>query len=138
MSMASELPSLRLDATREEALERAAAIVADAWQSFDRARPGQPGVDERLQRLLRAALPDEGSSALGALDDALGGLEGKNIMVIGHDPHPGIRMRSGLAEKDLIAAGATIAGGEIQQVTSPATGRTLMSACRSQVRPRVS
>jgi ribose transport system substrate-binding protein len=61
---------------------------------------------------------------LGALDDALGGLEGKNIMVIGHDPHPGIRMRSGLAEKDLIAAGATIAGGEIQQVTSPATGRT--------------
>jgi aromatic-L-amino-acid decarboxylase len=70
MSTASELPSLRLDATREEALERAAAIVAGAWQSFDRARPGQPGVDERLQRLLRAALPDEGSSALGALDDA--------------------------------------------------------------------
>ena len=70
MSTASELPSLRLDATREEALERAAAIVAGAWQSFDRARPGQPGVDERLQRLLRAALPAEGSSALGALDDA--------------------------------------------------------------------
>ena len=50
--------------------ERAAAIVAGAWQSFDQARPGQPGVDERLQRLLRAALPEEGSSALGALDDA--------------------------------------------------------------------
>ena len=70
MSTASELPSLRLDATREEVLERAAAIVAGAWQSFDQARPGQPGVDERLQGLLRAALPDEGSSALGALDDA--------------------------------------------------------------------
>jgi aromatic-L-amino-acid decarboxylase len=70
MSTASELPSLRLDATRGEALERAAAIVAGAWQSFDRARPGQPGIDERLQELLRAALPELGSSVLGALDDA--------------------------------------------------------------------
>ncbi|MCP2635696.1 sugar ABC transporter substrate-binding protein [Microbacterium sp. HD4P20] len=61
---------------------------------------------------------------VGALDDALGGLDGKNVMVIGHDPHPGIRMRAGLAEEALIEAGATIAGGEIQKVTSPATGRT--------------
>ncbi len=70
MSTASELPSLRLDATREEALERAAAIVARAWQSFDRARPGQPDVDERLHDLLRAALPERGASALDVLDDA--------------------------------------------------------------------
>ncbi len=70
MSAASELPSLRLDATREQALERAAAIVARAWQSFDRARPGQPDVDERLHELLRAALPENGSSVLAALDDA--------------------------------------------------------------------
>ena len=70
MSTASGLPSLRLDATREEALERAAAIVAAAWQSFDRARPGQPETDERLGGLLRAALPVGGSSALQALDDA--------------------------------------------------------------------
>ena len=70
MSTASELPSLRLDATRAEVLERAAAIVGGAWQSFDRARPGQPGIDERLQALLRTALPEEGSSALAALDDA--------------------------------------------------------------------
>ena len=70
MSTASELPSLRLDAGREQALERAAAIVARAWQSFDRARPGQPDVDERLHALLRAALPGEGSSVLAALDDA--------------------------------------------------------------------
>lgn len=70
MSAAAELPSLRLDATREEALERAATIVAGAWQSFDRARPGQPDTDERLHGLLRAALPAGGSSALAALDDA--------------------------------------------------------------------
>ena len=70
MSTASELPSLRLDATREQALERAADIVAGAWQSFDRARPGQPETDERLGALLRAALPAGGSSVLQALDDA--------------------------------------------------------------------
>ena len=70
MSTASELPSLRLDASREEALARAVAIVADAWRSFDRPRPGQPAVDERLGELLRSALPARGSSALGALEDA--------------------------------------------------------------------
>ncbi len=70
MSTASELPSLRLDATREEALERATTIVAEAWRSFDRARPDQPGIGERLQALLRAELPEQGSSALGALQDA--------------------------------------------------------------------
>ena len=70
MSTASELPSLRLDATREEALGRAAAIVAEAWRSFDRPRPGQPAVDDRLRELLRAALPAGGSSAIGALEDA--------------------------------------------------------------------
>ncbi|HEY1316070.1 MAG TPA: pyridoxal-dependent decarboxylase [Gaiella sp.] len=70
MSTASELPSLRLDAPREEALERASAIVAEAWRSFDRPRPGQPAVDERLGELLRSALPADGSSAIGALEDA--------------------------------------------------------------------
>lgn len=59
-----------------------------------------------------------------AIDKAVGGVKGKNVMVIGHDPHPGIRMRSGLALKDFQAAGAVIAGGNIQQVKSPATGRT--------------
>jgi ribose transport system substrate-binding protein len=61
---------------------------------------------------------------VGELDEALGGLDGKTIMVIGHDPHPGIRLRASLAEEALTEAGATIAGGEIQKVTSPATGRT--------------
>lgn len=59
-----------------------------------------------------------------AMDVALGGLDGKTVMVIGHDPHPGIRLRASLAEKALTDAGATIAGGEIQKVASPATGRT--------------
>jgi ABC-type sugar transport system substrate-binding protein len=59
-----------------------------------------------------------------AISDSIGGLEGKNIMVIGHDPHAGIRMRSGLAAKAVEEAGANLAGGEIQQVVSPATGRT--------------
>lgn len=61
---------------------------------------------------------------VGAIKDKLGGLEGKNIMVIGHDPHPGIRLRASLALKALQDAGATIAGGDIQKVQSPATGRT--------------
>lgn len=63
-------------------------------------------------------------STMGAFDKALGGLKGKNIMVIGHDPHPGIRLRASLAKDALVAAGANIAGGAIQKVKSPATGRT--------------
>ncbi|KAA9108339.1 sugar ABC transporter substrate-binding protein [Microbacterium rhizomatis] len=61
---------------------------------------------------------------VGALDKAIGGLKGKTVMVIGHDPHPGIRLRASLAEKAFTDAGATIAGGDIQKVKSPATGRT--------------
>lgn len=61
---------------------------------------------------------------MGAISDAIGGLKGKTIMVIGHDPHPGIRTRSNLAAKAVEEAGGTLAGGAIQQVVSPATGRT--------------
>ncbi len=61
---------------------------------------------------------------VGALEDELGTLAGKNIMVVGHDPHAGIRKRAALAEEALTAAGANIAGGAIQKVASPATGRT--------------
>lgn len=61
---------------------------------------------------------------VGALDESLAGLEGKTVMVIGHEPHAGIRLRSALAMEAFEAAGADIAGGDIQQVLSPATGRT--------------
>ena len=61
---------------------------------------------------------------VGALDETLAGLDGKTVMVIGHEPHAGIRMRSALAMEAFEEAGADIAGGDIQQVLSPATGRT--------------
>ena len=54
---APEIGPLRLDAPREEVLGRAAEIVAAAWRSFDRFRPGQPPVDDvvRGARRTRAA-----------------------------------------------------------------------------------
>jgi ABC-type sugar transport system substrate-binding protein len=60
---------------------------------------------------------------VGALDEAMGGLEGKDVMVIGHDPHIGIMTRSGLAEDMLVDGGATIAGGEMRQVLNPGTSQ---------------
>lgn len=62
--------TLRLDVPRELALERAAEIVAEAWRSFDQARPTEPPIDERLRALLDAALPEAPSSALEVLEDA--------------------------------------------------------------------
>lgn len=61
---------------------------------------------------------------VGALDEAMGGLEGKNVMVIGHDPHVGIQTRSNLAMDKLEEAGANIAGGDMKQALDPGTGRT--------------
>ena len=61
---------------------------------------------------------------IGALDEAMGGLEGKNVMVIGHDPHIGIQTRSNLAMDKLEEAGAIIAGGDMKQALDPGTGRT--------------
>jgi ribose transport system substrate-binding protein len=60
---------------------------------------------------------------VGALEKAMGGLDGKNVMVIGHDPHIGIMTRSHLAEDLLKAGGANIAGGEIKQVLNPGTSQ---------------
>jgi aromatic-L-amino-acid/L-tryptophan decarboxylase len=61
---------LRLDATREEALAHAATLVAAAWRSFDRFRPEEPPLDERVRALLRATLPAEPVPLIEALDDA--------------------------------------------------------------------
>ncbi|WP_313816032.1 sugar ABC transporter substrate-binding protein [Citricoccus sp.] len=60
---------------------------------------------------------------ISALDEAMGGLEGKEVMVIGHDPHVGIMTRSNIAVDELEAAGATIAGGEMKQVLNPGTSQ---------------
>ena len=61
---------LRLDAPREEALEHVAKLVAEAWRSFDRPRPEEPPLDERLRAILQAGLPQEPVSVHEALDDA--------------------------------------------------------------------
>ena len=63
-------PPLRLDAPREEVLEHAVKLVAEAWQSFDRYRPEEPPLDERVRRLLQTELPTGPASAHEAVDDA--------------------------------------------------------------------
>jgi aromatic-L-amino-acid decarboxylase len=66
---------LRLDAPREEALEHVAKLVAEAWLSFDRPRPEEPPLDERLRAILQAGLPHEPVSVHEALDDAARALD---------------------------------------------------------------
>ncbi len=66
---------LRLDAPREEALEHVAKLVAEAWRSFDRPRPEEPPLDERLRAILQAGLPDAPASVHEALDDAARALD---------------------------------------------------------------
>ena len=60
---------LRLDASREDALMHAAKLVEEAWQSFDRYRPEEPPLDERVRGLLSARLPDGPVAVHEALDD---------------------------------------------------------------------
>jgi aromatic-L-amino-acid decarboxylase len=66
---------LRLDAPREEALEHAAKLVAEAWRSFDRPRPEEPPLDERIRRILQDPLPRGPVSVHEALDDAARALD---------------------------------------------------------------
>jgi aromatic-L-amino-acid decarboxylase len=61
---------LRLDAPREEALAHAARLVEEAWRSFDRFRPEEPPLDDRVRALIRAALPEDATGVHEALDDA--------------------------------------------------------------------
>jgi aromatic-L-amino-acid decarboxylase len=67
--MTDERP-LRLDAPRDEALEHAARLVAEAWRSFDTFRPEEPPLDDRVRRLLEGALPAAPSPVHDVLDDA--------------------------------------------------------------------
>jgi len=62
--------SLRLDVPREQALDRAAEIVVEAWRSFDQARPTEPPINDRLKVLLEAALPESPGRVLEVLEDA--------------------------------------------------------------------
>ena len=66
---------LRLDAPREEALEHVAKLVAEAWRSFDRPRPEEPPLDERVRAILQAGLPLDPVSVHEALDDAARALD---------------------------------------------------------------
>jgi aromatic-L-amino-acid/L-tryptophan decarboxylase len=61
---------LRLDASREEALAHAVGIVEEAWRSFDRFRPEEPPLDERVRGLIRAGLPEGPVPATEAIEDA--------------------------------------------------------------------
>jgi aromatic-L-amino-acid decarboxylase len=69
MTTPDERP-LRLDAPREEVLARATVLVHEAWRSFDRFRPEEPPLDERVQQLLSSAIPDAAVPVLDALEDA--------------------------------------------------------------------
>ena len=60
---------LRLDVPREEALEHAVKLVTEAWRSFDRFRPEEPLLDERVRELLRSGLPQDPTPVHEALDD---------------------------------------------------------------------
>ena len=44
--------------------------MVEAWRSFDRFRPEEPPLDERVRRLLEAELPERGAPVHEALDDA--------------------------------------------------------------------
>lgn len=56
-----------------------------------------------------------------SLIEAMGGAEGKQVMIIGHDPHLGIATRSRLAEEKLEAAGAEVV--DFRQVEAPGTSQ---------------
>ena len=52
-----------------------AKLVAEAWRSFDRPRPEEPPLDERLRAILQAGLPLDPVSVHEALDDAARALD---------------------------------------------------------------
>ena len=51
-------------------LARAAKLIEQTWRSFDRFRPEEPPLDERVRALLRSELPEKASPVFEVLDDA--------------------------------------------------------------------
>jgi len=62
--------SLSLGASREAALEHAAALVAHAWRDFDSPRESETEISELLINELRKPLPEQGSDVIESLDAA--------------------------------------------------------------------
>jgi aromatic-L-amino-acid/L-tryptophan decarboxylase len=65
----TEGPALPLP-DREQVLEHARELIAEAWRSFDHPRPGQPLPDQHTRELLSRPLPREPSDANNSLDAA--------------------------------------------------------------------
>jgi aromatic-L-amino-acid decarboxylase len=61
---------LSLGSERDAALDTAFAILREAWEGFDTARPGQPPPSEDTLELLSQDLPSGGVGALSALREA--------------------------------------------------------------------
>ena len=55
---------------RTQVLDLLAQHLTTAWNSFDRPRPREPGLDRALQDRLAEPLPAEPGDAAAALDDA--------------------------------------------------------------------
>lgn len=66
----SDTPALSLGDERLPALELAFALVREAWEGFDSARPGQPPPSAETLDLLAESLPQTGVGALAALREA--------------------------------------------------------------------
>jgi aromatic-L-amino-acid/L-tryptophan decarboxylase len=60
---------LRLDVPREEALDRAAQLIGQAWRSFDADRPDLPAADQQDPTLCPAGLPERPSAVLPLLEE---------------------------------------------------------------------
>ncbi|MDH4353249.1 MAG: aminotransferase class V-fold PLP-dependent enzyme [Actinomycetota bacterium] len=60
---------MRLGAEREPVLDRAAAMVARAWRSFDDARESEPEIGSALAELLSEPMPTSGRDPMAALDE---------------------------------------------------------------------
>ena len=61
---------LSLGDERVAALDHGVALLREAWQSFDDARPHQPPVSLETMGLLESALPEDGIGVRAALDAA--------------------------------------------------------------------